>query len=183
MLHSFKLVTGIGFVTAREMAKKGARVIATTRSIEKGKAAFDAVADEIKSANPKGSVELMQLDLTSMANVKSFTEKLHEKTDKVDILVLNAGIMMTEWGLSKDGYEQQFATVSELSSSLIVELYLILILKNHIGHFLLVKRVEDLLLSANAARIVVVSSIAHMSPYPEGIKFETLKDETLYNKM
>lgn len=156
--------TGIGFITARELVKKGAHVIGTTRSLEKGNIAMTEINEYVKAVDNKGKIEFLQLDLTSLQNVKGFVESIAKTINKIDILVLNAGIMFTDWGLSADGIENQFAT-------------------NHLGHFLLVKLVEPLLLKSEGARIVSVSSLAHHFTYSTGFNFKALTDPTAYNRL
>jgi NADPH:quinone reductase-like Zn-dependent oxidoreductase len=141
--------TGIGKVTALELAKKGAHVVITSRDIKKGE---DAVADIRMQipANSSGKVFLEQLDLSSLKDVKSFCENVLRKYSQssLNILILNAGVMMTPYLKSVDGIELQFAT-------------------NHLGHFLLVKKLMAWI-KKSSTRVVTVSSSAHHFPYPEG---------------
>ena len=83
--------TGIGYVTAREMAKKGATVVVASRSPERG---MDAVARITKALNGKGtgSVVFLPLDLGSFKSIRQFVREFRGKYSKLDILILNAGV-------------------------------------------------------------------------------------------
>jgi NAD(P)-dependent dehydrogenase (short-subunit alcohol dehydrogenase family) len=142
--------SGLGLVTARELARKGAHVIMGVRSTEKGEAAVK----EIREAVPDAQLELRRLDLADLASVREFAG---EQAQPLDLLVNNAGIMMTPKGTTKDGFETQFGT-------------------NHLGHFALTGLLLDQLKRAGAARVVTVSSIEH---YPGKIRFDDLHSERL----
>jgi len=149
--------TGIGKVSARELARKGAHVIVACRSTPKGIATVNEITREI----PKANVEYMNLDLSSMANVQKFTDVYLAKGLGIDILMLNAGIMMNPFELTEDKLESQFAT-------------------NHIGHFLMVQNLLPVLVQSKA-RVVSVSSLAHT--FVSGIDFNTIHDENSYDKV
>ena len=142
--------SGLGFFTTRELARKGARVIMAVRSPEKGEAA----AAEIRAAVPDAHLEVARLDLSELASVRAFAEQ-HQ--GPLDLLVNNAGIMMTPKGTTADGFETQFGT-------------------NHLGHFALTGLLLDALKKPGAARVVTVTSIEH---YPGRIRFEDLHSERL----
>jgi NAD(P)-dependent dehydrogenase (short-subunit alcohol dehydrogenase family) len=89
--------TGLGEVTARELARVGARVILAVRNTEKGEAAAERMT---------GDVEVRQLDLQDLSSVRRFADDI----DKVDVLVNNAGIMATKYALTADGFEGQIGT-------------------------------------------------------------------------
>ncbi|CAN5346785.1 oxidoreductase [soil metagenome] len=120
--------SGVGLETARALAGAGAHVVLACRSVEKGTAA----AEQLTGLT--GSVEVLALDVSDLASVRAFAEKVGD----VDVLVNNAGIMAVPFSRSVDGVELQFAT-------------------NHLGHFAL----TNLLLPRLTDRVVVVSSIAH----------------------
>lgn len=101
--------SGLGEVTARELARVGARVILAVRDTEKGKAAAERM-----TGPETGQVEVRHLDLQDLSSVRRFADEVHP----VDILVNNAGIMATDYTLSADGFESHIAT-------------------NHLGHFAL----------------------------------------------
>ena len=155
--------TGIGYVTAREMARKGATVIVAARSKEKGEDAVQRIKAEIGNTPGASLVEFMQLDLSSLAQVKLFADDFNSRGIPLDMLILNAGVMAPEFGLTSDGFETQIGT-------------------NHMGHFLLVKLLTPIVKSSKA-RIVHVSSAAHMFSYPEGIRFDSFKSNFEYDPL
>ncbi len=130
--------SGIGFEAVKLFAKNGAEVVMACRSTERGQRAFD----DIKAEHPQASLTLMSLDLASFQSIRAFSKQLHERFQKIDILLNNAGIMMTPFGVTVDGIEQQQAV-------------------NHFGHFLLTSLVFDLIKNADQPRIVNIASIAH----------------------
>ena len=142
--------SGLGLETARELARNGARVVMGVRSPEKGEAA----AADIRAGVPDADLEVARLDLASLASVRDFAAA---HTEPLDLLVNNAGIMMTPKGTTADGFETQFGT-------------------NHLGHFALTGLLLGALKKADAARVVTVSSIEH---YPGRIRFEDIHSERL----
>jgi NAD(P)-dependent dehydrogenase (short-subunit alcohol dehydrogenase family) len=89
--------SGLGEVTARELARVGARVILACRNTDKGDAA---------AARMTGEVEVRKLDLQSLASVRAFADGV----DAVDVLVNNAGIMAVPFAHTSDGFESQIGT-------------------------------------------------------------------------
>ena len=142
--------SGLGLETARELARKGARVIMGVRSVEKGQAAAEEIRRDVADAD----VEVARLDLADLASVREFAAA---HAGPLDVLVNNAGIMMTPKGTTADGFETQFGT-------------------NHLGHFALTGLLLGALERADAARVVTVSSIEH---YPGRIRFEDIHSERL----
>jgi NAD(P)-dependent dehydrogenase (short-subunit alcohol dehydrogenase family) len=100
---------GLGEVTARELARVGAKVILAVRNTEKGEAAARRIA-----GLEAGQVEVRPLDLQDLSSVRDFADGV----DAVDVLVNNAGIMAVDHALSADGFESHIGT-------------------NHLGHFAL----------------------------------------------
>ncbi|OBB67267.1 oxidoreductase [Mycobacterium sp. 852014-50255_SCH5639931] len=88
---------GLGEVTARELARAGARVVLAVRNTEKGKAAAERMA---------GDVEVRQLDLQDLGSVRRFADEM----STLDVLVNNAGIMATKPAVTADGFEGQIGT-------------------------------------------------------------------------
>ncbi len=129
--------TGIGFETARMLALKGGRVVMACRSEEKASAA----AEKIRSESPPGDVEVQTLDLSDLESVASFAESYSEAHDRLDHLILNAGVMVPPASKTAQGFELQFGV-------------------NHLGHFALTGRLLPLLQKTDGARVVVVSSTA-----------------------
>lgn len=89
--------SGLGLVTARELARAGARVILACRSIDKGNAAL---------AGMTGDLEVRSLDLADLASVRAFADTI----GVVDVLINNAGIMAVPYALTRDGFESQIGT-------------------------------------------------------------------------
>jgi NAD(P)-dependent dehydrogenase (short-subunit alcohol dehydrogenase family) len=89
--------SGLGEVTARELARVGARVILACRNTDKGDAA---------AAGMTGDVEVRRLDLQSLASVRAFADGV----DALDVLVNNAGIMAVPFAHTSDGFESQIGT-------------------------------------------------------------------------
>ena len=130
--------SGIGYETARALAKKGATVIMACRNQGKGEAA----AQQIRGEKPKGAVEMMRLDLGDLDSVRAFADEFKGHYDRLDLLINNAGIMHPPFGKTKQDFETQFGV-------------------NHLGHFALTGLLLDLIRSTPHARIVTVSSAAH----------------------
>ncbi|NSC21625.1 SDR family NAD(P)-dependent oxidoreductase [Streptomyces albus subsp. chlorinus] len=130
--------SGIGFVTARELARRGARVVLACRSEERGQRARDELVRELPEAKPR--TELRRLDLGDLSSVRAFAKELPD--DRVDLLVNNAGVMALPYGRTADGFETQFGV-------------------NHLGHFALTGLLLDRLLAAREPRVVTVSSQLH----------------------
>ena len=89
--------SGLGAVTARELAAKGAKIVMAVRNTEKGEAAAQQVS---------GQVEVRRLDLQDLSSVRQFADGI----DKADVLINNAGIMAAPYALTKDGFESQIGT-------------------------------------------------------------------------
>ena len=130
--------TGIGFETARALAKKGATVIMACR--DSGKAA--AAAARIHAEQPTGTVAAMSLDLSDLESVRRFAEEIAAQHQKLDLLINNAGVMVPPKSTTRQGFELQFGT-------------------NHLGHFALTGHLLPLLCRTPGSRVVVVSSNAH----------------------
>ena len=81
--------SGIGFETAKELAKKGAVVVLACRNQSKGEAAANA----IRSEKPAGRVQVMALDLSSLASVRAFAAEFSSEFERLDLLINNAGVM------------------------------------------------------------------------------------------
>jgi NAD(P)-dependent dehydrogenase (short-subunit alcohol dehydrogenase family) len=89
--------SGLGAVTARELAAKGAKIVMAVRNTSKGEAAAQQVG---------GDVEVRQLDLQDLSSVRAFADGI----DKADVLINNAGVMAAPYALTVDGFESQIGT-------------------------------------------------------------------------
>jgi NAD(P)-dependent dehydrogenase (short-subunit alcohol dehydrogenase family) len=150
--------TGLGYETATALAAKGAHVVLAVRNLDKGRDA----ADRITAATPGASVALQELDLTSLDSVRTAADELRDANDTIDLLINNAGVMMTPKSTTKDGFELQFGT-------------------NHLGHFALTGLLLDRVLAAPGSRVVTVSSVGHRFAR-NGIRFDDLQWENDYSR-
>ncbi len=130
---------GLGVETARALAAHGASVVMAVRDLTKGEGAAATVR---AGAAPGASVELCELDLASLASVRSCTDRLLAEGKPLSVLIANAGVMACPQGVTTDGFETQFGT-------------------NHLGHFVFVNRLAPLLLAGTPSRIVCLSSRGH----------------------
>ncbi len=146
--------SGIGFETARALAKKHAMVVLACRNREKAEAA----AREIRMEIHKAKVKLIRLDLADLNSVQRFAEIFNSKFRSLDLLINNAGVMIPPFTKTKEGFELQFGA-------------------NHLGHFALTGLLLDKLLSTPKARVVNVSSSAHRMG---AIDFDNLNAEKGY---
>ena len=150
---------GIGLEAAKEFARRGARVIITTRDLARGE---KAVAEIDAAADGRVLVEAVSIDFASMASIRAGTAEIKQRTDRIDVLLNNAGAVYMERGESKDGLELTFAT-------------------NHMGYFVFTDELLDLIkLSAPGARVVNVASDAHKAAR-SGINFDDLERKRGYS--
>jgi NAD(P)-dependent dehydrogenase (short-subunit alcohol dehydrogenase family) len=150
--------TGLGYETASALAAKGAHVVLAVRNLDKGKAA----ADLISARTPGASVALQELDLTSLESIRGAAEQLRSSYDEIDLLINNAGVMMTPKSTTNDGFELQFGT-------------------NHLGHFAFTGLLLDRVLAAPGSRVVTVSSVGHR--FARGIRFDDLQWDRDYSRV
>ncbi|HEX8428025.1 SDR family NAD(P)-dependent oxidoreductase [Hymenobacter sp.] len=130
--------SGIGLVTARELARRGAKVILVARNREK----LERARTAIQFAVPHAQLDVRVCDLSLLANVRQLADDLTHEYSKLDILVNNAGIMPGPHVLTSEGHELSWAT-------------------NHLSVFALTHLLLPLLTAAETGRIVTVSSEAH----------------------
>ena len=130
--------TGIGRATVEELARRGASVIFTARNAADG----DRAVAEIEQAVPDADVGHRELHLDDLESVRGFADGLNEELDQLHVLINNAGVSVTERRTTVSGHEMMFGV-------------------NHLGHFLLVERLRDLLVASAPARVVIVASGAH----------------------
>ncbi|MBC7750846.1 MAG: SDR family NAD(P)-dependent oxidoreductase [Candidatus Saccharibacteria bacterium] len=130
--------TGIGFATAKRLVKSGADVILACRNLSK---AAEAQAELIKLGGA-GTVDVIELDLNSLASVKAAAELVKARYGSLDVLINNAGIFGEALHQTEEGYEQQFGV-------------------NYVAPFLLTQLLLPALQAAPAGRIIHLSSIMH----------------------
>jgi len=144
--------TGIGRVTARELARRGAHVFIACRSAQRAQ----PVVDEIRAATGSVTVELLSLDLGDLASVRACAQAFLARELPLHLLINNAGIAGAK-GSSTSGFELAFGV-------------------NHVGHFLLTQLLLDCLKHSAPARIVTVSSQAHYRA--PGIDWDAVRQPT-----
>jgi len=148
--------TGIGRVTAHELARAGFRVVLACRSESKTR----PVIDEIVADTGNDDVEFLHLDLADLTSVRTAADTLLARDEPLHVLVANAGVA-GQRGITEQGFELEFGV-------------------NHLGHFLFVTDLLPLLEAAAApgdpSRIVVVSSDSHFQA--KGIDFDALQQST-----
>jgi NAD(P)-dependent dehydrogenase (short-subunit alcohol dehydrogenase family) len=149
---------GLGKQAVLEYARHRPQLIwLAARSTEKGNAAAAVIYQIV----PDASIRVLELDLASFASVKRAAATVLSESTRLDILMLNAGIMAVPPALTADGYELQFGT-------------------NHMGHALLTKLLLPLLTqtatsSSADVRVISLSSHGHIYASKPGINFDTLK--------
>ncbi|MEV7420464.1 oxidoreductase [Streptomyces sp. NPDC089919] len=146
--------SGIGYVTARELARAGAHVLLACRSADRGGAALDRLRREV----PGASAEFARLDLGDLSSVREFAAGL--RPGGLDLLVNNAGVMALPYGRTTDGFETQFGV-------------------NHLGHFALTGLLLPRLLATPGARVVSLSSGFHAL---SDLAHDDLNSETRYRR-
>lgn len=150
--------SGIGREAARALAQAGATVVMSGR--DPGRLA-DAVQD-VRASTGNRDVHPLEMDLSSLGSVRNGAKQVLDGWDRLDILLNNAGVVLSRRAVSADGYEMTLAT-------------------NHLGHFLLTKLLVDRLVSSAPARVVNVASTAHRAA--RGIDFDDLQAERSYSGM
>jgi NAD(P)-dependent dehydrogenase (short-subunit alcohol dehydrogenase family) len=128
--------SGIGYCTARELARHGAEVLLACRSEQRGTEAVERLRAEV----PGGRVRFARLDLADLSSVRSFVNEYD--SDRLDLLINNAGVMAIPYAKTTDGFETQFGV-------------------NHLGHFALTGLLLPRLLATPRARVISLSSIVH----------------------
>ncbi|WP_017259586.1 oxidoreductase [Pedobacter arcticus] len=129
---------GLGFEESKHLAEAGYRVIMACRDIDKGLKA----KKEILASCQKAVIDVLELDLSSQKSVRLFADLVKQDYHRLDLLINNAGIMMTPKKITEDGFENQLAT-------------------NYLGHFALTGYLLHLLKITENSRVVSLSSLAH----------------------
>ena len=131
---------GLGLASAKALAGHGAHVVMAARNQTKAASA----RDEILAAHPDASLEIVELDLGSLASVKSAADAIAAKHTRIDILMCNAGVMAMPQGTTEDGFDTQMGT-------------------NVLGHWALISHLLPIIVATPGARVVTLSSTAqHM---------------------
>ncbi|KAE9376228.1 NAD(P)-binding protein [Stipitochalara longipes BDJ] len=152
--------SGLGEESILQLSKhKPSQIFLAARSAEKGQAAINKISEAVPGAN----ITFLQLDLTSFASITEAVKVVNSSVKRLDILMNNAGIMMTPPSTTKDGYEIQFGT-------------------NHMGHALLTKLLLPKLLSTSKepdadVRIITLSSIGHEWAPKGGLQLDNAHSE------
>ena len=141
--------SGIGYETMRVLALRGAHVIGTARSIEKGRDACSSI---------EGQATPVVLELTDFASVVAAAEQIKQMGMPIDALINNAGVLYTDLQQVR-GLEAQFVV-------------------NHLGHFVFTNHLLEAITAAEQGRVVVVGSMAHRQVPDGGIQFDDLSGES-----
>lgn len=161
MKDSVVMVTGatagIGKASAQALAAQGAHIIVVSRNSQK----CDETVAEIKATTGNANIEAMPADLSVQQEVRAVAQRFLDKYGRLDVLLNNAGAIYTTRTLSKDGIELTWAL-------------------DHLNYFLLTNLLLDALKAAPAARVVNVSSGAHMVA-TKGINFDDVQGERSYS--
>ena len=145
---------GIGKETAIQMASKGYDLILIGRNKQKGK----KVINQILKNSKECKIDFFQADLILMKEVAKVADEVRAKYDKIDILINNVGAYFAFRGMTEEGFERTFAL-------------------NHLGYFLMTKKLLDLVQASGYARIINVSSSAH---YGIDFEFDNINGEKKY---
>ncbi|TVY56627.1 putative oxidoreductase, partial [Lachnellula suecica] len=151
---------GLGKESALQLARhEPERIYLSCRDAAKA----DAAILDIQMVVPHTPITFIQCDLTSLSSIQAAAKEFLSKESRLDILMLNAGIMAVPPGTTREGYEVQFGT-------------------NHVGHALLTKLLMPVMLETAKlpeadVRVVALSSIGHTMAPTQGIVFEGLKSE------
>lgn len=144
--------SGLGYESMRTFAAHGAHVIGTARTMEKAQVACDSVA---------GKTTPLVCELTDFPSIVACADAVAAIDVPIDILMCNAGIMALPKLQQVNGLEMQFVV-------------------NHLGHYILTRRLLSQVEAASAGRIVILSSIGYKNAPPEGIQFDNLSGEKGY---
>lgn len=148
---------GLGYETALALAKKDVEVILACRNLQKAEEAKSQLVNEY----PKARIKSMKLDLSSLREVREFTTQFQKEYEKLDLLINNAGIMMSPYEVTEDGFENQLAT-------------------NYLGHFALTGLLLPLLTSTPGSRVVTLSSLSYK--WADEIQFDDFHARKGYSR-
>jgi NAD(P)-dependent dehydrogenase (short-subunit alcohol dehydrogenase family) len=145
--------SGIGFVTARELARMGAGVLMVCRHAQRGADARIEVAKAATGPAP----ELLLADLSLQASVRTLADEVRRRFGAIDVLINNAAGIFARRELTAEGIEKTFAT-------------------NYLGPFLLTNLLLDLVRNVAGGRILNVTA----EGYPSRLDFDNLQGEKRY---
>lgn len=148
--------SGLGFHTAQQLSRNGGHVILACRDLKKA----EQTIARLRAADPDASLEAMELDLASLASIRSFSETFCDRHASLDVLCNNAGVMAIPLRRTTEGFEMQLGT-------------------NHLGHFALTGLLLERLLTTPRSRVVNVSSNGHKLG---AIRFHDLQWQRGYGK-
>lgn len=140
--------SGIGLETMRVLALRGAHVIGTARTLERGQEACAGV---------QGRATPVVLELSDFDSVVACADRIQAMNTPIDALICNAGVLLTELQQVR-GMEMQFVV-------------------NHLGHFIFTNRLLDKVIDAPQGRVIVVGSMSHRQVPEGGIQFANLSGE------
>jgi NAD(P)-dependent dehydrogenase (short-subunit alcohol dehydrogenase family) len=149
--------SGIGYEAARCLAARGATVVLAARDPARTSGAHDRLLGQV----PEAQLDAVALDLASLESVRHAAIEIRARYPRLDLLINNAGVMMTPHGQTADGFELQFGT-------------------NHLGHFALTGLVLPSLLDVDGSRVVTISSNGHKMGR---IDFADLQSERRYSRV
>jgi NAD(P)-dependent dehydrogenase (short-subunit alcohol dehydrogenase family) len=152
--------SGIGFETAAALGAMGARMLITARNAGRGEAAVTMLTQRLGGA---GAVELVVFDLADLSSVRAGAAEILQRCPRLDVLVNNAGLILTDRAETVDGFEATFGI-------------------NHLGPFLLTNLLRDRLVESAPARVVNVASTAH-NQARKGMPFDDLQSTQKYAPM
>lgn len=148
--------SGLGLVTATELARHGADVVIAVRNTTAGETA----ATTIRAQAPDAKISVRKLDLASLDSVRAFAERASDELDRIDLLVNNAGlVILGDRQMTFDGFELHLGT-------------------NHLGHFALTGRLLPLLQRGQSPRVVSLSSLSHKGAH---LNFDDLMFEKTWD--
>jgi NAD(P)-dependent dehydrogenase (short-subunit alcohol dehydrogenase family) len=154
--------TGLGFETARVLAARGAQVVLACRDLGQAKeAAVRILGGPQPDAVAAADLHAVRLDLASLSSVREAADEIGAAYGPVDLLIDNAGVMMTPYRRTADGFELQLGV-------------------NHLGHFALTGLLLAPMLNREGSRVVTVSSNGHKSGR---IDFDDLQSQRRYRRM
>lgn len=148
--------TGIGKETARELAKRGGRILMACRDLNR----CEEARREIVLDSRNKAVHCRRCDLASLQSIRAFADRVNREETSVSILINNAGVMRCPKSYTKDGFEMQMGV-------------------NHFGHFLLTYLLLDKMKASAPSRIITLSSVAHRRGE---INFDNLNSDKEYDE-